>query len=775
MPFGLRNAAQTFQRFIDSIVRDLDFVHVYIDDLLIASSNVDEHYQHLTLLFQRLSDNGIVVNPDKCELGKREIIFLGHVIKQEGILPCEDKVQAIKEYNEPSSLKGLKAFLGLVNFYRRFIPHAAERLRPLTDLLRGNPRRLEMNDSARTAFTEIKTALAQATLLAHPDPSATLSIAVDASDVVIGAVMQQNISGSWQPLEFFSRRLTTTETRYSAFGRELLAAYCAIKHFRHAVEGRQFILFTDHKPLTYALHTKSDRYSPRECRHLDYISQFTTELCHIQGKSNCVADALSRIQMNAVTLPVLDLPAMAAAQANDPSCTKASHSTSLQYQEVPLATTSGTILCDTSTGLPRPIVPSAYRRLAFDALNGLSHPGIAATLRLITARYVWPSMNKDVRMWAKQYLQCQRSEVHRHVAAPLGTFATPDARFDHVHLDIVGPLPPSHGYDHILTCIDRFTRWPEAIPITSITAETVAHRFVERWIALYGCPSTVTTDRGQQFESALFSSLTRLLGTERIRTTAYHPASNGLVERFHRQLKSALRAHENDDWCETLPLVLLGIRTSLKADIQCSALELVYGTTLRLPGEFFTPRSRPNFAKSDYVHRLSAFMRTLPPVSTRIQHRQVALPRELSTCSHVFIRVDSVRKPLQQPYEGPFRVIARHEKTFKVDRHGRVEIVSIDRLKPAHVDDSTLSDNLRFNARPSKPTSGILKPSSGPTLDTPETSLSRPSQQHASSAPSTDETTVSRPDQQTTPPLTSDEIAGSRSGRRARLPVRFLD
>ncbi|CAI2732366.1 unnamed protein product [Schistosoma spindalis] len=428
MPFGLRNAAQTFQRFIDSIVRDLDFVHVYIDDLLIASSNVDEHYQHLTLLFQRLSDNGIVVNPEKCELGKSEIIFLGHIIRQEGILPCEDKIRAIKEYNVPSSLKELKAFLGLVNFYRRFIPHAAERLRPLTDLLRGNPRKLELNDTARTAFSEIKTALAEVTLLAHPDPSATLSIAVDASDFAIGAVMQQNISGSWQPLEFFSRRLTPTETRYSAFGRELLAAYRAIKHFRHAVEGRQFILFTDHKPLTYALHIKSDRYSPRECRHLDYISQFTTDLRHIKGESNYVADALSRIQTNAVTLPVLDLPAMAAAQANDPVCTEAPQSSSLQCQEVPLATSSGTILCDISTGLPRPIVPSTYRRLVFDALHGLSHPGIAATLRLIAARYVWPSMNKDVRMWVKQCLQCQRSKVHRHVAAPIGTFATPDAR-----------------------------------------------------------------------------------------------------------------------------------------------------------------------------------------------------------------------------------------------------------------------------------------------------------------------------------------------------------
>ncbi|VDP30032.1 unnamed protein product [Schistosoma margrebowiei] len=232
------------------------------------------------------------------------------------------------------------------------------------------------------------------------------------------------------------------------------------------------------------------------------------------------------------------------------------------------------------------------------------------------------------------------------------------------------------------------------------------------------------------------------------------PSTKWLSERFHCQLKSALRAHENGNWPKTLPLVLLGVRTCLKADIQYSAAELVYGTTSRLPGEFFTPRSRPDFGKSDYVHRLPAFMRTLSPVSTRIQHRQVALPRELPTCTRVF----TCCKSLQQPYEGSFRVIARHERPS------------------TRVDDSALSDNLRFNARPIKP-DGILKSSSDPTLDTPETSFSRPGQQHASSALSTDETTVSRPDQQTTPPLTSDEIAGSRntnettissSGRRPR-------
>ncbi|VDP54140.1 unnamed protein product [Schistosoma curassoni] len=177
-------------------------------------------------------------------------------------------------------------------------------------------------------------------------------------------------------------------------------------------------------------------------------------------------------------------------------------------------------------------------------------------------------------------------------------------------------------------------------------------------------------------------------------------------------------------------------------------------------------------------------MRTLSPVSTLIQRRQVALPRELSTCSHVFIRVNSVYRPLQQPYEGPFHVISRHEENFKVDRHGRVKIAIIDRLRPAHVDDSSLPGNLRLNSRPIRPTSGISTFTSDPTLDTSETSFPHPSQRHVSSAPFTDETTVSGPDQQTTPPLTSDEIAGlrntnkttvSRSGRRVRLPVRFRD
>ena len=687
MPFGLRNAAQTFQRYIDEVIRGMPCVFAYIDDILVASSTPDEHITHLRELFRRLTQHGLTVNAAKCELGRSSLEFLGHVVDSAGLRPVAQKVQVIQDYPVPDSIRKLRAFLGLVNFYRRFVPHCSALLQPLTDLLRGNKRKLCLDENALKAFNDIKQALVDATLLVHVDPTAPISVAVDASDTAVGAVLQQHVGDEWQPLSFFSKRLQPAECRYSTFGRELLAIYLAIRHFRHSLEGREFTVFTDHKPLTYALRSRSDRYSPREIRHLDYISQFTNDIRHISGVANYVADALSRIHsVTGERSPALDLVRMADEQARDVEFKRELEACSLTVQAVPLPSGEGTILCDVSTGTSRPVVPASFRRLVFDTLHNLSHPGINASVRLISARFVWKNMNRDIRMWARCCLQCQRSKVHRHIASPIGTFATPDARFDHVHIDIVGPLPWSNGSQYLLTCIDRFTRWPEAVPLSDTSTETVARVFVERWVAVFGCPSTITTDRGAQFESSLFGLLTRILGATRIRTTAYHPASNGLVERFHRQLKAALKASETPSWTEALPLVLLGIRTALKSDLKCSAAELVFGTTLRLPGELVIGSSPRVLDPASYAARLSKYMRRLAVTPTRENSRPVRLPADLFTCSHVFVRCDAVRKPLQQPYEGPFRVLRRTSKTFTIDRAGKPEVVSIDRLKVAYVD-----------------------------------------------------------------------------------------
>ncbi len=754
MPFGLRNAAQTFQRFMDKILRGLDFCYTYIDDLLIASVTKEEHLQHLRLVFERLSQQGVFINPLKCVFGVDELDFLGHHIDCDGIIPLQDKVQAVREFPQPQSQRQLRQFVGMVNFYHRFLPHCAELMQPLHSLLascKPKTQTLVWTDTALTAFNATKDALANATRLSHPKPGAATCLMTDASDMAVGAVLQQYIDGIWHPISFFSKKMSPAETRYSTFDRELLAVYLSIKHFCHFLEGREFHVLTDHKPLTHALHTRLDRHSPRQARHLDYISQFTSSLRYVQGSDNVVADALSRIEINASLSgqpPVVDFAAMAKAQAVDTQirALQSSPLTSLVVEAIPLENSHDTILCDTSTGYQRPLVPLNWRHTVFDSLHGLSHPGIRATQRLVTARYVWPGINADVRRWTRSCIPCQRSKVQRHTVAPLSSFPTPDTRFDIVHIDLVGPLPPSRGFTYLLTCVDRFTRWPEALPISGITAEVVAQAFISGWIARFGVPSTIVTDRGRQFESNLWHALMTLLGTKRARTTSYHPQSNGMVERFHRQLKAALKAHDNPSaWMDSLPLVLLGIRTALKEDVGATAAEMVYGTTIRLPGEFFMPAANPSSVdSSDYVSQLKTHMQQIRPSQPRTTSRKSHVSEILSTCTHVFIRHDAVRKPLQPPYDGPYPVLKRTDKHFTIDIRGRHDTVSLDRLKPAHLD-------IAIN------TPSVPPPTSSPTHQ--DIAINTPSVPPPTSSP----TQQAAPSQQTTPQIT-------RSGRRVHWP-----
>ena len=699
MPFGLRNSSQTFQRFMNEVCRGLSFVFVYIDDILIASQSSEDHKLHLNILFDRLSEYGVSIKPSKCLFGVETLEFLGHKITSHGILPSTERVKVIQDFPTPDSVKKTQRFLGMVNYYHRFIPDLAKTVAPLYNYLtdfqkipRSQKATFNLPDTCLESFNNAKSALAEAALLIHPAEKAEISIATDASTVSVGAVLQQYVSGQWQPLAFFSKKLSTTESKYSAFDRELLAIYLAIKHFRFFVEGRDFVIFTDHEPLTNALLSKTDR-SPRQSRHLDFISQFTSAIHYVKGIDNTVADALSRLdECSAIDNSEIDLPTLSRMQKEDLELKtlledKARPKGS-KFELRELSFIDHKLFCDVSIpGKIRPYLPEPSRLTIFRKLHSLSHPGSKASRKLIAARYFWPSMNQDVGKWAKNCIPCQKSKVHRHTKSPIGKFDLPTCRFEHIHLDLVGPLPPSNGNIYLMTIVDRFSRWPEAFPIPDMTAETVAKVFVSNYVARFGIPLRITSDQGTQFLSHLFRELSNLIGSHNINTTTYNPKANGLVERFHRTLKASLKARENTvHWSQEIPLVLLGIRTAVKEDLKCSPAEMIYGQALKIPGELFIKSSSPAPADndtSDFVIKLRKNMQNVLPTDSRDSNSSIFIPKDLETASHAFIRIDRVRPSLSQPYEGPYKIIRRTRKYYVLDVKGKNQSISIDRLKPA--------------------------------------------------------------------------------------------
>lgn len=268
------------------------------------------------------------------------------------------------------------------------------------------------------------------------------------------------------------------------------------------------------------------------------------------------------------------------------------------------------------------------------------------------------------------------------MSSPIGSFDAVSERFLHIHIDLVGPLPSSRGFTYCLTVVDRFSRWPEAYFLKDITAESVAQALYEGWIVRYGVPETITTDQGRQFESTLFQATSVVLGFKRIRTTAYHPAANGLVERFHRVLKAAIKCYNTERWTEVILSILLGIRASMKEDIQSTPAEMVYGTTIKLPNEFFST-SKIQTDPMSFVTQLKNVMNCLRPTPTsNHSKKRVFVHKSLPLCKKVFVRVDRVKSPLERPYDGPYEVISRAKKNYVLRIKGKTVNITIDRLKP---------------------------------------------------------------------------------------------
>ncbi|KAK3874725.1 hypothetical protein Pcinc_020359 [Petrolisthes cinctipes] len=312
---------------------------------------------------------------------------------------------------------------------------------------------------------------------------------------------------------------------------------------------------------------------------------------------------LAKIEINAVQLG-LDYNQLAKEQQQDPETTTVRTAiTALQWKDVPLGDSNISILCDVSTGRPRPWIPSSLRRHVFNVIHGLT-------------------------------------------------------RFAHIHVDVVGPLPPSDGHRYLFTIIDRSTRWPEAIPMANATSTSCASSLLSGWISRFGIPEHIPSDCDTTFTSHLWTSLGQLMGTTVHHTTAYNPEANGMVERLHRTLKAALMSRcNNSTWSSQLPWVLLSLRTTPKG-LDASPAEMVFGEPLVVPGEFF-----PDAPSNNDISRLRNIVGKLAPCKqTYKPPDHCYIPRDLHSTKHVFLRTDAQTPPLMPPYSGPYEVIERRKK-----------------------------------------------------------------------------------------------------------------
>jgi RNase H-like domain found in reverse transcriptase/Integrase core domain/Integrase zinc binding domain len=536
------------------------------------------------------------------------------------------------------------------------------------------------------------------------------------TDSHVGVVLQQKEVGQWKALSFYSKKLDAAQRKYSAFDRELLATYLPVWHFRYSLEGRAFMLFTDQKPLTFALRQASDPWTARQQRQLAFLAEFTSDIWHITSGKNVAMDALSRpaeqeqetgaglawAEMSpglhsfirpgqqppatalsqAAAAAAVDVGELAAAQHSCPQCQQLIASAYLRVQQCKVDNVS--LWCDFRTGQARPLVPPTFRQQIFQALHWIVHPGIRGSWRLISGRFLWEKIADDIGQWCRDCVQCNKGKVVQQPAAPVQPIKLPPQLFVHIHVDLVGPLPCSAASNtHLFTVIDRSTRWMEAILLSSTTAAACAAMLFSGWVARYRVPDVITSDRGVQFVSEVWQHICSRLNIKHKLTTAYHPQANGMLERFHRQLKASLRSREaNTDWESHLPWVMLGLRAAPKEDSGLSVAELTFAVTLKLPGELVGAlAAATEVLAAELRSDCSSFM----PLPLRARWYAEVAGKQLvglQAAKLVYICRSGVHPALAAKYDGHYGVLEKQDKYFVLQVGDLAEKVMVDRLKP---------------------------------------------------------------------------------------------
>ena len=594
LPFGLCNAPAAFQREMNRIFGRLEYVVCYIDDILVFSKTEAEHQIHLARVLTLLRENKYYAKLSKCSFFEAETKFLGHVVSAQGVHVNPEKIKVINDWPEPRTASELRSFLGLANFFRKFVMRFSTLALPLTKLS-AQEHEFSFDDCARKAFQDIKNALIQAPVLAVPDPSKGYELVCDASGFGCGAVLLQGN----RPVAFWSYKMSPAETRYHAGEQELLAVVKAMEHWRHYLEGAVSLsVVTDHKPNITLATKPSSQLSRRQVRWQQFMSRFDFEWEWRKGVHN-MADPLSRnpallntLQPSGAPPSVTFLERIAPAYAQDP------------YFSDELKTRKFVFDGQYWRRDSRIIVPNFddLRKeciaMHHDAVYS-GHLGKDRTIDLIVRNYWWPNIHADVTSYVQRCDICQRTKVpSQKPAGLLQPLAIPHEQWESISVDFITQLPETlRGNSAIVTFVDRLTKMVHLAPTTtSVGGKDFADIFIRDIFSKHGLPKSIVSDRDPRFTSDFSTEFTRQLGIEQHLSTAFHPQTDGQTERMNRYVETILRGFVNptqDDWDTLLPLVEFVIHNSSPASIQITQFFLNYGRHPRTPANIDVPVRGP--------------------------------------------------------------------------------------------------------------------------------------------------------------------------------------
>ena len=597
MPFGLCNAGATFQRQMQQLLEEyIEFARNYIDDIIISSRTFAEHLVHIEKVLLKLREARLKVKPSKTCVADEETKYLGFIVSKEGIKVCPSRSEAIANYPRPTTQKEIRSFIGFASYYRRFIEGFADVAGPLIKLL-AKSAKFEWTEECTTSFEKLKACLVSPEIMAYPDFSKRFCLTTDASKIGLGAIISQPDGERENVIAYASRTLKPAERNYNTTELELLAIVWAVERFKPYLFGTVFELVTDHKPLIYL--NSSASASSRLARWKLKLSDYSFDIRHKPGKDNVNADVLSRAEIVCAIEYAQNETDMKRMQEEDVRIKEILKRLNGNGVYKGFRRKEGILYCLRKNKKPygtdealRLVVPDVMVKevltTCHDYMSG-AHLGQKKTIHKIGSRFYWYNWKDDVTAWINACSVCAGRKTPNRPKAPLHSIIEAEKPFDMIGIDFVGPLPKTdNGNQWLLVITDYATRWVEAFPTKDSKAITVAEILVKQIIARYGAPMKLLSDRGRQFLSDLVYQVCELYRVKKINTTAYHPQTNGLTEKFNGTLCQMLAAYMNErqtDWDEFIEICLFAYRTSKQETTKETPFRLLYGRDARLPSD----------------------------------------------------------------------------------------------------------------------------------------------------------------------------------------------